>query len=65
MFSTIAHELYKEHGFHSDIIEACLAHKEKNRVKASYNRESKFKYFEEKKELVQWYADRLDKLIEI
>lgn len=63
MFSTIAHELYKEHGFHSDIIEACLAHKEKNRVKASYNRESKFKYFDEKKELIQWYADWLDKLI--
>lgn len=65
MFSTIAHELYKEHGFHSDIIEACLAHKEKNRVKASYNRESKFKYFDEKKELIQWYADWLDKSIEI
>jgi integrase len=65
MFSTIAHELYKEHGFHYDIIEACLAHKEKNRVKASYNRESKFKYFEEKKELIQWYADWLDKLIKI
>ena len=65
MFSTIAHELYKEHGFHSDIIEACLAHKEKNRVKASYNRESKFKYFDEKKELIQWYADWLDKLIQI
>ena len=65
MFSTIAHELYKEHGFHSDIIKSCLDKKKKNRVKASYNRESKFKYFEEKKELVQWYADRLDKLIEI
>ena len=65
MFSTISHELYKEHGFHSDIIEACLAHKEKNRVKASYNRESKFKYFDEKKELIQWYADWLDKLIKI
>jgi len=63
MFSTIAHELYKEHGFHSDIIEACLAHKEKNRVKASYNRESKFKYFDEKKELIQWWADWLDKLL--
>ena len=63
MFSTIAHELYKEHGFHSDIIEACLAHKEKNRVKASYNRESKFKYFDEKKELIQWWADWLDNLI--
>ncbi|MGE4383242.1 MAG: tyrosine-type recombinase/integrase [Arcobacter sp.] len=62
MFSTIAHELYKEHGFHSDIIEACLAHKEKNRVKASYNRESKFKYFDEKKELIQWYANWLDEL---
>ncbi|MCT7555358.1 tyrosine-type recombinase/integrase [Aliarcobacter butzleri] len=62
MFSTIAHELYKEHGFHSDIIEACLAHKEKNSVKASYNRESKFKYFDEKKELIQWYADWLDML---
>ncbi|MDY3203637.1 MAG: hypothetical protein RBR70_01020 [Arcobacter sp.] len=44
MFSTTAHEKIKEHGFHSDIIEACLAHKEKNRVKASYNRESKMKY---------------------
>lgn len=60
MFSTIANELYKEHGFHSDIIEACLAHKEKNRVRAAYNRESKYKYFEEKKELIQWYADWLD-----
>lgn len=65
MFSTIAHELYKEHGFHSDIIEACLAHKEKNKIKAAYNRESKMKYYDEKKELMQWYADWLDKLIEI
>ncbi|WP_141051891.1 tyrosine-type recombinase/integrase [Aliarcobacter cryaerophilus] len=62
MFSTIAYEYYKEHGFHSDIIESCLAHKEKNRVKAAYNRESKYKYFEEKKELMQWWADWLDGL---
>ena len=60
MFSTIANELYKEHGFHSDIIEACLANKEKNRVRAAYNRESKYIYFEEKKELIQWYANWLD-----
>ena len=63
MFSTNAYECYKEHGFHSDIIESCLAHKEKNRVKASYNRESKYKYFEEKKELMQWWADWLDNLV--
>ena len=62
MFSTIAYEYYKEHGFHSDIIESCLAHKEKNKVKAAYNRESKYKYYEEKKELMQWWADWLDKL---
>ena len=62
MFSTIAYEYHKEHGFHSDIIEACLAHKEKNRVKAAYNRESKYKYFEEKKELMQWWADWLSSL---
>ncbi|AYJ79596.1 hypothetical protein AN286_05355 [Aliarcobacter cryaerophilus ATCC 43158] len=63
MFSTIAYEYYKEHGLHSDIIESCLAHKEKNKVKAAYNRESKYKYFEEKKELMQWWADWLDKLV--
>lgn len=62
MFSTTAHELYKEHGFHSDIIESCLAHKEKNKVKAAYNRESKYKYFDEKKILIQWYSDWLDKI---
>lgn len=62
MFSTISHELYKEHGFHSDIIEACLAHKEKDKVKAAYNRESKYKYFDEKRELIQWYANWLDKI---
>ena len=63
MFSTIAHELYKEHGFHSDIIEACLAHKEKNKIKAAYNRESKMKYYDEKKDLMQWWADWLDNLV--
>ncbi len=62
MFSTIAYEYYNEHGFHSDIIESCLAHKEKNRVKAAYNRESKYKYFEEKKALMQWWADWLGQL---
>lgn len=63
MFSTTAYQLYKEHGFNSDIIESCLAHKERNRVKAAYNRETKYKYFDEKKELMQWWADWLDKLV--
>ncbi|WP_044417608.1 tyrosine-type recombinase/integrase [Halarcobacter anaerophilus] len=61
-FSTIAHEKMKEHGFNSDIIESCLAHEEKNKIKAAYNRASKMKYFEEKKELMQWWANWLDKI---
>jgi hypothetical protein len=64
-FSTICHEKIKEHGFNSDIIESCLclAHEERNQVKASYNRSSKMKYFEEKKELMQWLDNYLDKLV--
>jgi integrase len=62
MFSTLAHEHISEHGFHSDIIESCLAHSEKNAIKAAYNRESRFKYLEEKRKLMQWWADWLDKL---
>ena len=63
MFSTNAHEYISEHGFHSDIIESCLSHSERNAIKAAYNRESKFKYLEEKRKLMQWWADWLDKLV--
>jgi len=59
MFSTIAHEKIKEHGFNSDIIESCLAHAERNKVKAAYNRDSRMKYIDEKRELLQWWADWL------
>ena len=40
---------------------APLTDKERNQVKASYNRSSKMKYLEEKKELMQWWAKWLDK----
>jgi len=62
MFSTTAHENIKLHGFNSDIIEVCLAHVERNKVKAAYNRDDTMKYFEEKRVLVQWYADYIDML---
>lgn len=61
MFSTIAHEKIKEHGHHSDIIEFCLAHVQSNKIKAAYNRDNKMKYFDERKELLQWWADWLDR----
>ena len=61
-FSTNAHENVSLHGKNSDIIESCLAHAELNTVKRAYNRESKFKYLEEKRELMQWWADYLDNI---
>jgi integrase len=46
-------------GFDSDIIEACLAHKDTNKIRATYNHAD---YIEERRELMQWWADFLDKL---
>ena len=62
MFSTNAYEHTSEHHLHSDIIESCLAHAEANKVKAAYNRSSKYKYLDEKRKLMQWWADWLDQL---
>ena len=45
----MAHEKIKEQGLSSDIVEACLAHIETNKIKVAYNRESKMKCYEEKK----------------
>ncbi|MGB3752143.1 MAG: integrase arm-type DNA-binding domain-containing protein [Arcobacteraceae bacterium] len=60
-FSTTAYENEEEHGYSSFIIEACLSHADKNRVRSAYNRESLTKYINQKKDLIQWYADFIDK----
>jgi len=60
MFSTIAYEHANREGGHSysgEVIEALLAHKEPNKVKAAYNRS---KYREPMRGLIQWYADYLE-----
>lgn len=62
IFSTIAHENISKHGFHSDIIEACLAHAETNKIKAAYNRSSKMKYYDDRKKLMEWFNNYLDNL---
>lgn len=59
MFSTIAHGKIEEHGFHSDVIERQLAHKETNKVKAAYNHSE---YLSQRKELMQWWSDYIDTL---
>ena len=59
MFSTLAHENINEHGFHSDVIELCLAHTERNQSKASYNHAEHFK---ERVELMKWWSDYLENI---
>lgn len=59
MFSTICHEHRGEHGLSSDIIELCLAHTDKNAVRASYNFASNL---DERKRLFEWWGEFLCRL---
>lgn len=62
MFSTIANEKANDkngHSYTSEVIEACLAHKEANKVKAAYNRSN---YKDAMRGLIEWYADYLEGL---
>lgn len=58
-FSTIAHERLDEHKQSSDVIELCLAHIEKNKVKDAYNHAKNLK---QRAVLMQWWSDLLDRL---
>jgi len=55
MFSTIAHE---HSNFSTEVIEVQLAHKVGSKVSQAYNRA---KYLQQRKELIQWWGDWLDK----
>jgi integrase len=58
-FRTTASTLLHEQGFHSDMIERQLAHAERNRVKAAYNRAQ---HLAERRKMMQSWADYLDGL---
>ncbi len=58
-FRTTASTLLHEQGFHSDMIERQLAHAERNRVKAAYNRAQ---HLPERRKMMQSWADYLDSL---
>lgn len=57
--STLLNEHKKEHGFDGDVIEECLAHMDKNRIRGTYNHA---KYYDERVELMQWWADFLEEV---
>lgn len=56
LFSTHANEHDHQQ---KDIIEAALAHRDTNRIRATYNKAT---YLKERLALAQWYADYLDEL---
>lgn len=58
-FRTLASTLLNERGWHPDVIELQLAHKERNKVRAAYNRAQRL---EDRRTMMQAWADYLDKL---
>jgi len=57
-FRATASTILNERNFRSEVIEKQLAHGERNKVRASYNHAQ---YLPERKEMMQWWADYLDK----
>jgi len=58
-FRSTASTILNEHGFPADVIERQLAHSERNSVRAAYNHAQ---YLPERRKMMQWWADHLDKL---
>jgi integrase len=59
MFSTMLNERKLAWGIDRDVIEAQLAHKEENAVRGAYNHAS---YLEQRRDMLQNWADYLDEL---
>ena len=58
-FRTTASTTLNEFGYRIDVIERQLAHGDRNKVRAAYNRSQ---YLAERTEMMQWYSDYLDGL---
>lgn len=58
-FRSMASTLLNEKGWNRDSIERQLAHAERNNIRAAYNYAE---YLPERRNMMQWWADHLDKL---
>lgn len=58
-FRSLASTLLNEQGFHPDVIELQLAHKERNKVRAAYNKAERLA---ERRQMMEAWAKYLDKL---
>jgi len=55
---SLASTTLNEQGFDPDVIEACLAHVDKNEVRAAYNRAE---YIERRKKVMGWWSEHIEK----
>ena len=58
-FRATASTILNEHSWRSDVIERQLAHGERDKVRNAYNHAQ---YLPERRSMMQWWADHLDKL---
>ncbi|MFL4198985.1 tyrosine-type recombinase/integrase, partial [Escherichia coli] len=56
---SIASTAMNEAGFNADVIEAALAHTDKNEVRRAYNRTT---YLDKRRELMSWWGDKISLL---
>jgi integrase len=54
----LASTTLNEQGFDSDVIEAALAHIDKNAIRAAYNRAD---YIKRRRVMMQWWSDHIEK----
>lgn len=54
---SLASTTLNEQGFNADVIEAALAHTDKNAIRKAYNRTS---YVEQRKPLMKWWSDHIE-----
>jgi integrase len=54
---SLASTTLNEQGFNSDVIEAALAHTDKNTIRKAYNRTS---YLEQRRPLMKWWSDHIE-----
>ena len=57
--STFLYENKNKHKQDSEVIELCLDHRERNKVKAVYNRSLRL---EDRRALMQWWSDFIEEL---
>ena len=60
-FRTVASTILNENGFRPDIIERQLAHAERNKIRAAYNRAQ---YLHERREMMTWWSEYLSQSLQ-